>query len=432
MANVMELYQLKLKSAQEAVNLVESGEHIVFPVGAGEPPGLMDALAERKDELYDVEICQILPMKKAVYMQKEFAPHIRHNSWFTSGATRQGVNEGWMDFSPNYFHEVPRLIEGGLFSCDIVMATVSPMDKHGFFSLGVGVDYTLTATKVAKKVILEVNENMPRTLGNCFIHISEVACIIENNLPLPSLTIPEITGTEEAIGNYVAELIEDGSTIQVGFGGIPNAITKALLTKKDLGIHTEMVTDGMVDLVLSGAVNCKKKTLHPGKIIATFALGTKRLYDFMDNNPMIEMHPVSYTNDPCVIGLNDKMVAINASIEVDLLGQCASETIGGLRWSGTGGQADYGRGVNISRGGQGFITLPSTAKGGTISRIVPVLNSGAAITTSKNTVDYVVTEFGVAKLRGKTGKQRALALIDIAHPNFREELRAAAKKYNLI
>jgi len=432
MASSQELYRQKLVTAEEAVRIIKSGDHIVFPVGAGEPQLLPEALVRRKDELEGVTINQILPIRKATYMQPELSRHIRHNAWFASGATRQGVNEGWMDFAPNYFHEVPRLIEQNLFPVDVVMATVSPMDQHGFFSFSCGIDYATTAARKARTVILEVNPNAPRTLGNTFYHISDVTYVVENNAPMPELTIPPITKTEEAIGGYVAELIEDGSTVQIGFGGIPNAVTQFLFKKKDLGIHTEMVTDGMVDLVASGAVNNKKKTLHPGKIIGTFALGTKRLYEFLNDNPLIEMHPVSYTNDPYVIGQNHKMVAINAAIEVDLLGQCASESIGTKQWSGTGGQADFGRGVNISPGGKGFITLPSTAKNGAISRIVPVLNQGAAVTTSKNTVDHVVTEFGVAKLRGKTARQRAQALIAIAHPDYRGELTAAARKMNLI
>ncbi|MHB8170516.1 MAG: acetyl-CoA hydrolase/transferase family protein [Thermincolia bacterium] len=432
MVNAQELYRQKLVTAEEAVKTIKSGDHLVFPVGAGEPQLLPEALVQRKDQLEDVIISQILSIRKATYMQPEYTRHIRHNSWFASGATRQGVNEGWMDFAPNYFHEVPRLIEQNLFPVDVLMATVSSMDNHGFFSFSCGVDYTTTAAKKAKTIILEVNPNAPRTMGNCFIHISDVTYVVENDAPMPEMKILPITPTEEAIGGYVAELIENGSTIQIGFGGIPNAVTQFLLKKHDLGIHTEMITDGMVDLLDSGAVNNKKKALHPGKIIGTFALGTKRLYQFLHDNPIIEMHPVSYTNDPYVIGQNNKMVAVNAAIEVDLLGQCASETIGTMKWSGTGGQADFGRGVNISPGGKGFITLPSTAKNGTISRIVPVLNQGAAVTTSKNTVDHVVTEFGVAKLRGKTARQRAHALIAIAHPDYRGELTEAAKKISIL
>jgi acyl-CoA hydrolase len=365
------------------------------------------------------------------YLTPEARPHIRVNSWFTSGVSRKAVQGGWADFVPNYFHEVPKLLRE-YWPVDVLGTVVSPMDEHGYFTCSLSVAYTMEALKKAKKVVVQVNPNAPRTHGNCHIHISQVDHIIECNQPLIELAIPPMSAVEEAIGNYIAELIADGSTLQLGIGGIPNAVCKALLRKKDLGIHTEMITDGMVDLMVSGAVNNSKKTIHRGKTIGTFALGTKRLYEFMNENPMIEMHPVDYTNDPYVIGQNDKLVSINATMEVDLLGQCASESIGTLHYSGTGGQADFVRGANISKGGQSFITLGSTAKQGTISKIVPTLQEGAVVTTNKNDVDHVVTEFGVAKLRGKTARDRALALISIAHPDFREELTAAAKKMNRI
>ncbi|MBS3948914.1 MAG: 4-hydroxybutyrate CoA-transferase, partial [Dethiobacter sp.] len=269
-------------------------------------------------------------------------------------------------------------------------------------------------------------------LGNGFVHISQATYVVECHDPLPALSITPVTEVEQAIGNYVAELIEDGSTLQIGFGGIPNAVTKALMNKKDLGIYTEMVTDGMVDLLECGAVNNRKKSYYPGKILGTFALGTRRLYDFLDDNPLVEMHPVSYTNDPYNISKNDNMIAINASIEIDLTGQACSESMGTKQWSGTGGQADFFRGVNMSAGGKGFVTLAATAKSGTISRIVPKLTPGAVVTTSRNDVDYVVTEHGVAKLRGKTVRERAAALINIAHPKFRSELKEAAKELCLM
>lgn len=430
MKKFQEMYKEKLVPPAEAVKIIESGDDIWFPVGGGEPQLLPIALVERYTELRDVTINQILPLKPT-YFKKEYAEHIRHYSWFCSGASRQAINEGWGEFFPNYFHEVPKLLT--LYRrANVVMLTVSPMDKHGYFSLGIGVDYTKAAIQKADKIILEVNPNCPRTLGDCFVHISKVAHVVECYDPIPTLAIPPVTELEQTIGNYVADLIDDGATLQIGVGGIPNAVSAALMSKKDLGIHTEMITDGVVDLVNSGAVNNSRKTYHPGKILGTFALGTKRLYEFLDDNPMIEMYPVSYTNDPNNIGKNDNMVAINASIEVDLTGQACSESMGSKQFSGTGGQADFFRGANISKGGKGFVTLSSTAKSGAISRIVPKLTHGAVVTTSRNDVDHVVTEYGVAKLRGKTIRERALAMIDIAHPDFREELKEEAQKMCLI
>lgn len=430
MANAEEVYRQKLMTAEEAAKLIKSGDQLWFPVGGGEPIDVPVEMVKRASELEGVVVNQILALKPTLG-KPELAPHIRYNAWFASGPNRQAINEGLADFTANYFHEIPRLLRE-YWPVDVVMASVSPMDKHGYFSLSLGVDYIYEAIRKAKKIIIEANPSCPRTHGKGFIHISQVTAVVESNSPVTELNIPPISEIEEAIGNYVADLIEDGATIQVGFGGIPNAVTAALKDKRHIGIHSEMITDGMVDLVKWGVVDNSKKTLHPGKIIGTFALGTRNLYNFLDDNPAVEMYPVSYTNDPYVIGQNDKMVAINAAVEVDLIGQCCSESMGHYQWSGTGGQADFFRGVNISKGGKGFVTLASTAKKGTISRIVPRLNPGAVVTTSKNTVDHVVTEYGVAKLRGKTARERALALINIAHPDFRGDLRNEAKRLNLI
>ena len=425
-----EQYQQKLCTPAEAALIVNSGDHLCFPICAGEPTLFVQALADRMQELDGVVVNQQHHLNPA-YLTLESIPHIRVNSWFTSHVSRKAVQNGWADFVPNYFHEVPKLLRE-YWPVDVAGTVVSSMDEHGYFTCSLSVAYTLEAVRKAKKVVVQVNPNTPRTYGNCHIHISEVDCIIECNEPIIELQIPPISAVEEAIGNHIAALIEDGSTLQLGIGGIPNAVCKALMQKKDLGIHTEMITDGMVDLMLSGAVNNSRKNSHRGKSIGTFALGTRRLYEFMHENPMIEMHPVDYTNDPFVIGQNDKVISINATIEVDLLGQCCSESLGYVQWSGTGGQADYVRGANISKGGKSFITTASTAKKGTVSSIVPVLQPGAAVTTGKNDVDYVVTEFGVAKLRGQTARQRALNLIEVAHPDFREELRAEARRMNRI
>jgi 4-hydroxybutyrate CoA-transferase len=430
MSKWQKMYQEKLLTATAAAAVIDAGDQIWFPVGVGEPHAFLRALADRRQELENVTVHQILPVRPW-YFEAESAKNLRHNSWFTSGASRTAVLGGWADFTPNYFHEVPKLLRE-YWPVDAVGTVVSPMDEHGYFSISLGVDYTWEALKKARKVILEVNPNVPRCHGNCQIHISQVTHVVECFEAIPELPIPEVTETDEAIGGYVAEMIEDGSTLQIGFGGVPNAVCKALRGKKDLGVHTEMVTVGILDLVECGAVNGSKKTLNRGKLVGTFAWGSKRLYQFMDNNPMVEMHPVDYTNDPYVIGQQDKMMAINATIEVDLLGQCCSESMGSKQWSGTGGQADFFKGANRSRGGKGFVTTPATAKGGTVSRIVPILQAGAVVTTSKNDVDHVVTEFGIAKLRGRTARERAQALIGIAHPDFRSDLTAAAKKMNLI
>lgn len=426
MNSYQDMYQRKKVSAKEAVSVIESGDDIWLPVGAAGPQLLPEALVKRRHDLHEVCVNQLLPLK-AAYIEQDYLPHIRHYSWFCSGESRQAVNEGWGEFIPNYFHEIPKLLKQ-YRKANVVMTTVSPMDKHGWFSLGISVDYTKAAIDKAEKILVEVNPNCPRTLGNCFIHISQVTHVVECDQPLPELLIPPVTEVEQTIGSYVAELIEDGSTLQVGVGGIPNAVTRALRDKNNLGIHTEMITDGMVDLVESGAVNNSNKWLHPGKMIGTFAMGTARLYHFLDDNPMVEMHPVDYTNNPCTIGQNSKMVSINSSIEIDLTGQACSESMGCRQWSGTGGQADFFRGCNMSAEGKGFITLASTAKGGTVSRIVPRLSRGAVVTTSRNDVDHVVTEYGVAKLRGKTNRERARELIRIAHPDFRPELEEAARR----
>ncbi len=426
-----DLYKDKLVPAEEAVKIIKSGDNVVLPLGCGEPPALVEAMAGRRNELEGVRVHQMLPLGKPSYLDPSMAKSFRHVSWFTSAANRQGVNEGWADFMPGHFHQYPGMFRDYV-RVDVFMGTVSPMDERGYFSFGLSVDYTSTAAAGARIVLLEVNPNMPRTRGDSLIHISEVDFIVENEAPVPEISIPPLSAEDKIIGCYIAEMIEDGSTIQLGIGAMPNAVAQALQNKSNLGIHTEMITDGMVDLVESGVVTGRKKTLHPGKIIGSFAAGSRRLYDFLNENPMVEMYPVSYVNDPYVIGQNHKMVSINASLEVDLLGQCASETIGPRQFSATGGQSDFARGCLRSPGGKGFIALHSTAKKGTVSKIVPFLQQGAVVSCSKNDVDHIVTEYGVAKLRGKTARERALAMISIAHPDFRAELREAARKMRLI
>ncbi len=432
MPNYKELYQERLCTAVEGIKLVRDGDCLVVPTGVGEPPALLTALSEHRREYHDVKIYQILPLRKFGYIDPETVDHVRHVAFFLGGATRAGGQQGWIDYIPSYFSEMPRLFEDGLFSVDTVFTLASPMDEHGYFSISLATDYTLAAISKAKTVVLEVNPNVPFANGNCLVHISQVSAIVEDNTPLTEVGLPKIGPIQEAIGKYVADLIDNGSTIQIGFGAIPDAVVMQLTHKHDLGIHTEMVGDGILTLIESGAVTNQSKNYLPGKFVATFALGTKRLYDFMHRNPQLEMHPVDYTNDPFLAGQNDNLITINASVQVDFLGQCCSESMGSTPYSGTGGQSDFVRAANRSKGGKSFIVLPSTAKDGKISRIVPTLTPGSAVTTSKNDVNYVVTEYGVAQLRGKSAKQRTQALIAIAHPDFREELMEAAKKMNLL
>ncbi|MBP6617881.1 MAG: 4-hydroxybutyrate CoA-transferase, partial [Burkholderiaceae bacterium] len=315
---------------------------------------------------------------------------------------------------------------------EVVFSMASPMDAHGYFSLSLGADYTMAAVAKARAVLLEVNPNVPFAYGNCLVHVSQVTALVESSDPVLEVGLPTIGPVQAAIGKQVAELVEDGSTLQIGYGGIPDAVVMQLTDKHDLGIHSEMIGDGILTLVESGTVTNRRKNYLPGKMIATFALGSAKLYRFMDRNPMLEMHPVNFTNDPMLAGQNDKLVAINATLQIDLLGQCGSESLGHSPFSGTGGQSDFVRAANRSRGGKAFIVLPSTAKDDTISRIAPVLSPGTHVSTSKNDINYVVTEYGVAQLRGKSAGQRARELIGIAHPNFRAELTAQAKHMKLL
>ncbi|NYE58118.1 acetyl-CoA hydrolase/transferase family protein [Carboxydothermus ferrireducens] len=424
-------YQKKLVDVDHALSLIKDNDNIVVSLGAAEPLLLLEGLGKKALELKGVKVYQILPIHSPSYLKPELSDNIKHISFFAGKPVRELIHQGYAEAVPCHFHDVPRIIQDYL-DVDVFMTTVSPMDEHGFFSLGTSVDYSLAALKKAKKVIVEVNPNMPRTLGQGIVHISEIDFLIESKRELPELPSEDLKPEDYRIGEFIAELVEDESTLQLGIGAIPNAVAKLLLNKRDLGIHTEMITDSMVDLVEAGVVTGRAKTLHPYKIIGTFAFGSKKLYKFLNNNPMVEMHPVSYTNNPWVIGQNKKMVSINTTIEIDLWGQCASESIGTKIYSGSGGQADFARGVLYSPGGKGIIALYSTAKDGQISKIVPTLKPGAIVTNSKNDVDYVVTEFGVAKLRGKTYRERAKALINIAHPDFRDELKFQAKKLNIL
>jgi acyl-CoA hydrolase len=421
-------YLDKACSPSAALEHVRDGDMIIVPTGVGEPPALLTALSDARQRFRDVKVAQILALRKFGYFDQASAHHVRHAALFFGGASRASGQGGWCDFIPNYFSELPTLIERGLMPADVVFAMASSMNEQGYFAISLGTDYTMAAIARARAVVLEVNPNVPFAHGQCHVHIDQVTALVESSDALLEVGLPTIGPVQEAIGKYVADMIDDGATLQIGYGGIPDAVVMQLTSKNDLGIHTEMIGDGILTLVESGAVTNRKKTLLPGKMVATFALGSNKLYRFMHNNPMLEMHPSNFTNDPYIASQNDNLMAINATLQIDLLGQCGSESIAHLPYSGTGGQVDFVRAANRSRGGKAFIVLPSTAKGGTISRIVPALTSGTHATTSKNDVNYVVTEYGVAQLRGKSAKQRAHELIAIAHPDYRGWLREEANK----
>ena len=430
--SVQQDYAKKKMSASAAMRWVKDGDMIIVPTGVGEPPALLTALSEQRRDFHDVKVAQILAVRKFGYIDPETVQHVRHVALFYGAATRAGGQAGWIDFIPNYFSEIPTLIGRAQMPADVVFSMASPMDAHGYFSLSLGADYTMAAVVRARAVVLEVNPHVPFAYGNCHVHISQVAGLVESDEPVLEVGLPKIGPVQEAIGKYVADLIDDGSTLQIGYGGIPDAVVMQLTAKHDLGIHTEMIGDGILTLLESGAVTNRRKNYLPGKMVATFALGSSKLYKFMDRNPALEIHPVDFTNTPMLAGQNDKLMAINATLQIDLLGQCGSESLGHLPYSGTGGQADFVRAANLSRGGKAFIVLPSTAKNDTISRIVPVLSPGTHVSTSKNDINYVVTEFGVAQLRGKSAKQRAAELISIAHPNFHVELTEQAKRMGVM
>ena len=426
------LYLQKRTSAADAVRHVHNGDTIIVSTGVGEPPTLLTELSTQRHSFQDVKVAQILALRKYAYFDPETVANVRHVALFYGPASRAGGQAGWVDFTPNYFSEIPAQIERGQIPAEVVFSMASPMDAHGYFSLSLGADYTMAAVAKARTVLLEVNPNVPFAYGNCLVHVSQVTALVESSDPVLEVGLPTIGPVQAAIGKQVAELVEDGSTLQIGYGGIPDAVVMQLTDKHDLGIHSEMIGDGILTLVESGTVTNRRKNYLPGKMIATFALGSAKLYRFMDRNPMLEMHPVNFTNDPMLAGQNDKLVAINATLQIDLLGQCGSESLGHSPFSGTGGQSDFVRAANRSRGGKAFIVLPSTAKDDTISRIAPVLSPGTHVSTSKNDINYVVTEYGVAQLRGKSAGQRARELIGIAHPNFRAELTAQAKHMKLL
>ena len=419
----MGYYQEHVCTAEEAVKKIQSGNRIVFSHACGEPRILPGELVRRAGELRDVEIVHMVSMGEAFYCRPELASNFRHISLFAGATTRDALWENRADYLPCVFSEIPSLFESVL-PVDVALVTVSPPDKNGLCSLGVSVDYTKKAVEMAKIVIAEVNPTMPRTHGQSFVPLSDIDYFVEVNESIIELKSSELTEVEKNIGRHVAGLIDDGCCLQLGIGGIPDAVLSFLTGFKDLGIHSEMISDGAKNLVEKGVITGRKKTIHRDKIIVTFLMGSRTFYDWVDDNPMIEMHTVDYTNNPLVIAQNKKMIAINSALEVDLLGQVCADTLGPKQFAGVGGQLDFVRGARQSEGGKAIIALPSTSRD--LSRIVPALKAGAAVTTSRNDVDYVVTEYGMAALKGKTVRERMKTLIDIADPSFREVLTQKA------
>jgi 4-hydroxybutyrate CoA-transferase len=415
-------YVSKVQTASEALLRVQSGMRVYIHPGCAEPETLVEALIDRAPRLRDVEIVHILTAGGADYVAPEMAGHFRHNAMFIGPNVREAINDGRADYTPIYLSEIEGLFESGTMPLDVALIQVSPPDMHGFCSFGIGVDTTLTAAKFARYVVAQVNRNMPRTYGDSFIHVNDIDVLVESSRPLCELKQPVVSELSVAIARNVASLIEDGAVLQTGIGGISDAVLPFVADRKDLGVHSELVSDGLIPLIEAGVITGARKNFKPRKIIAGFALGTKKMFDFVDNNPIFEFHPTSYCNDPQLIARNDNMVAINSALQIDLTGQVCSDSVGPQFYSGIGGQVDFIRGASRSKGGKAIIALSSTAKQGTVSRIVPMLNPGAGVVTSRGLIRYVVTEYGVAYLHGKSIRQRALALIEIAHPTAREEL----------
>jgi len=424
----------KYLSLSEAVTLVQSNQTVGVGIAGSEPVGLLTAMADRGLDVENVHFWTCLPMRPYdIFSKPSMAGHIFNENWFYSYTDRQVHPEGRVSYIPNNLN---RASTDKLYArhgdLDVFWGTATPPNKDGYMSLSIGLIVQKDLLDAANLKILEINENLPFTFGDTLVHISEVDYVVENHVPLVELGSSPPSEIEQKIGGHIADLIEDGSTIQLGIGGIPNAITAYIMERKDLGIHTEMVVDGMVDLINAGVVTNRKKTLHPGKTIGAFALGTQKLYDYLDNNRDVEMYRGHYTNDPYVIAKNNKMISVNTALQVDILGQVCSQSIGTRQFSGTGGQLDTHRGAQMSEGGRGIIALRSTAKNGSISTIVPTLAPGAGVTVPSQDVDTIITEYGVAELRGHCVKDRMQALIRIAHPNFRDWIRDEAHRLGIV
>ena len=425
------VYRDKLRSADEAAALIPDGSFMVQSLAVGEPPALLEAIANRARSggFSDVRMTGLLPMAASArtILAEDVRDVIHWESMFASGADRGLIQSGSALFTPAFFHQIPRLITE-FMDIDIALIGVSRIDRHGYMSLGTNVDVAKAAIAKADIVLAEVNQHMPRVYGDSWVHISEVTAVIEHDALLNELPTPPEREEDAAMGALIAEMIPNGACIQLGIGGVPNAVARSLMNHRDLGIHTEMFVDSMVDLVENGVANGSQKSFHPGKALYAFAAGSQRMYEFLDDNPYIEAHPVSYTNFPPNIARNDNVISVNSTIEVDLTGQCCSESIGTDQFSGTGGQHDYARGAFDSKGGKSMIAFYSTARSGEVSRVVSTLRTGAVVTTPRNEVHWIVSEYGAANLKGKTTRERARAMISLAHPKFRDELTADAKR----
>jgi 4-hydroxybutyrate CoA-transferase len=415
-------YRAKCVSAAEALRAVQPGDRVWIQSGCGTPSTLVDALVARAPELFEVEVVHMMTLGSADYTKPEYQGHFRHRGLFLGANVREAVAAGRADYTPIFLSEIEGLFTSGALPLDVVLMQVSPPDAHGFVSLGTTVDCTLTASRCAVTIIAEVNERMPRTHGDTFIHVNRISAFVETSRPLLEFPCDPSTDMHLRVARHVASLIPDGATLQTGIGGIPEAVLTCLGGRRDLGIHTEMLSDSVIPLVESGVINGERKTLHRGKAVAAFVLGTEKLFDFLHENPIFEFRSISYTNDPFVVARNDRMVAINSALQIDLTGQVCADSLGTRPYSGFGGQLDFIRGAARSRGGVPIIALPSTALHDTVSRIVPVLEPGAGVVTSRADVHYVVTEHGIAYLHGKSLRERAEALIAIADPRFRQEL----------
>ncbi len=431
--NWVDIYRRRVTTAEKAMREIRSGDRVWVHPGCNTPKRLIDAMVARAPELSDVEVAHILTLAEAPYAAPGMEPHFRHRALFTGHNVRAAVNEGRADFVPVHLHEVPKLITSGLMPVDVSLIHVSPPDEHGFCSYGVGVDATKAAAEGSRAVIALVNQRMPRTLGDSFIHVSKLTHVVETDEPVLELPMAsEVSDVARKIGENIASLIPDGATLQMGIGEIPDAVLIFLGEKKHLGVHTEMFSDGLVDLFEAGVITNERKTLHRGKIVTSFVIGTRKAFDFVDNNPFMEFHPNEYVNDPFVVAQNERMVAINSALAVDLTGQVCADSIGTAVYSGFGGQLDFIRGAARASEGVPIIALPSTAKGGTISRLVDTLLPGSGVVTTRADVHYVVTEYGVANLYGRSLRERATSLIGIAHPDFRAKLEEAARARKLL
>lgn len=415
-------WQDRIITAKEAAGKVRSGERIFLTGNCSTPLEFLRALLARQEELREVEVVQLLGFGPEEYITPDLSEHIRINSLFIAPNLRKAINQGLADFTPVFLSEIPGLFRSGRLILDIAVVQVSPPDAHGYCSYGVEVGVTKSAAETAGLVIAEVNPNVPRTLGDSFIHVDQIDFFIDVEYDLPEVIAPPANETQQRIAQHIAELIPDAATLQMGIGGIPDAVLRNLQGHKNLGIHTELFSDGVMEMIEKGIITNSRKSIHPGKVVAGFVLGSKALYEYIHDNPIFELHPTEYVNDPFIIAQNDRMISINSALEVDLTGQVCADSIGTNFYSGVGGQLDFVRGAARSNGGMTFIALPSTAKGGTLSRIVPTLKTGAGVTTTRNDVHYIATEFGVADLYGRTINERVHALVNIAHPDFREEL----------